>query len=43
MGSGGQVGAGHAPRRRKPRLQLQRLRPGHRRTRRTGPHHPLRV
>ncbi|MDN4544870.1 hypothetical protein QYH43_10320 [Pseudomonas sp. C32] len=29
--------------RRPPRLQLQRLRQGHRRTRRTRAHHPLRV
>ncbi|MDP3814823.1 MAG: hypothetical protein Q8Q83_07070, partial [Pseudomonas sp.] len=35
--------ASQPARRRHPRLQLQRLRQGHRRARRTGPHHPLRI
>nr|WP_264082700.1 hypothetical protein [Pseudomonas marvdashtae] len=43
MGRRRPLAANHPAHRRDPRLELQRLRQGHRRTRRTGAHHPLRI
>nr|WP_245220352.1 hypothetical protein [Pseudomonas umsongensis] len=43
MGCRRPTGPGDIADRRHPWVQLQRLRQDHRRTRRTGPHHPLRI
>ncbi|CAN7702221.1 hypothetical protein LJR159_005636 [Pseudomonas brassicacearum] len=43
MGCRGSLAPDHLAHRRDPRLELQRLRQGDRRTGRAGTHHPLRI